>query len=660
MEQAASMSRSAVARGQLLATAGSLSAPLPLPSTTRSRFDRRLRFELAAVAILLLSLIGSITLYSNGNSDSKNILNGLATQSSLDDEPFALYHGDAARTGISPEGGPVAVPEVVWRQQMTNPDLAPALAVDGVIYLVDAEGGEIQAVSATTGMPFWGATVGRMASPSIAVANGFVYVVTQGPEAWGGDPGYLIALKRNDGKEQWRYEYGGSSYSAPAVDDGHVYVVSNAGILQVVNATTGAEEWQLDFSSSGVIAGQASPEAKESGGFLSDFSPVVSNGLIYTTANDGTLYAIGADSHEVEWTFKSDGNVLSTAAVRDGQLFLPATWVQDPMEAPNTSTPTDNGWVYALNAETGAVNWTWEAGRRTSIIAAAGDRIFVQRESGGITALSPDTGEPISGIDLSPIDSPVATSNMLYVSNGGSIFAYQYEQSYQDATMIWSAYVGAGYLSPVLVNDMIVTRGPNGTLIALGARAVPAVEPPLNRSATPAAVDVSGLAACQPPAGMDWRNVSGEPANSFAPENEAQRRGQPAAIGFSDLPTGNPAARDAEAGILLTLHDIENCNNFGNTTDVSGFFSEDFFRRSWVRATIENNPSSSLTRFFPGAADGQSDYSFNDIQQLADGRVSAFAQVNPGYGILLIFTERNGTWVIDESIQVTQNPNGMG
>ncbi|CAN5601358.1 hypothetical protein BH09CHL1_BH09CHL1_21030 [soil metagenome] len=662
MNQAASMSNTTMVRGQLTSTAGSLSAPLPMPNLARPRFDRRLKFELAAVAILLLSLIGSISLYdNNGTGNTNNILNGLATQSTnTDDQPFALYQGDAARTGISPEEGPIAVPEVVWRQQMTNPDLAPALAVDGVIYLVDAEGGEIQAVSATTGRPFWGATVGRMAAPSIAVANGFVYVVTQGPESWGGDPGYLIALKQNDGKEQWRYEYGGSSYSAPAVDHGLVYVVANNGMLRVVNAMTGVEEWQLDFSGAGTIAEQASPEASASGGFISDFSPVVSNGLVYATANDGILYAIGADSHQVEWTFKSEGNVLSTAAVRDGQLFLPATWVQDPMEAPNTSTPTDNGWVYALSAETGAINWTWEAGRRTSIYAAASDRVFVQREGGGIAAIDPDTGEPISGIDLAPFNSPVTTSSMLYVSSGGSVYAYQYEESYQDAFLIWSAYVGEGYLSPVLVNDMIVTRGPNGTLLALGQGTASPAATQDNGDATPTSIDVSGFPTCQPPEGIDWQNATGDPARSFVPVSEAQQYGQPADLGFSGLPTGNPAPRDTQAGILLTLHDIENCNLFGNTADLSGFFSEDFFKRVWVQIILLHNPGYSPLNFLPQGSESQPALNFDDAQLLEDGRVAAFFQINPGFGYLIIFTDQDGYWVIDETIQVTQNPGGRG
>jgi outer membrane protein assembly factor BamB len=669
MNQAASMSSTTMIRGQLTSTAGSLSAPLPMPNLARPRFDRRLKFELAAVAILLLSLIGSISLYNNnGTGNTNNILNGLATQSSEpSDQPFALYQGDAARTGISPEEGPLAVPEVIWRVRMTNPDLAPALAVDGVIYLVDAEGGEVQAVSATTGMPFWGANVGRMSTPSIAVADGFVYVVTDGGPEWGTDPGFLIALKRSDGKEQWRYTFGGATRSAPAVSNGKVYVVSNTGVLHVVNSSTGAEEWQLDFSGKAATLGQASPEAGFSSGLMSAFSPVVSDGTIFVTAGAGALYAVDGETHQVKWTFQSDGNYLATAAVRNGQIFVPATLVPDPMSGSQESgAPKFDGWVYALNSETGEINWTWNSGSQVSIVAITADNLFTMSQDQGIWAINPSTGEPIVGMLRESVYPTVSSNSAIYVSSGGTIYAYVLQPSIKDElrgfSELWSSYMGVGYTTPVAVNDMLVTQGPDGTLVALGNQGEATTASPVAAEATPGFVDASGLPDCSAPAPIDWENVEGDPANTIPPFDPTNIYNP--TIAFDSVPQGEPADSSVTGGILLTLHSLEQCARPGNSQDLSGFFSEDYFRRPQAKQAVDQQGLTPADIVYSSFSDTGSYHSLSDftsLQLLPDGRVALFAEYSSDYGTLMIFVQNNtGYWVIDEVLAVSSTPGAKG
>lgn len=660
MERAATSSRQGPSAKSDATFTGSLSAALPTHPTNRRPFDRRLTLQLGLVAALLIAMIGSFVLMSGPDRGSNNILNGLATQSDTGDQPFALFHGDAARTGISPENGPVDVPSVIWRVQMTNPNLAPALAVDGVIYLVDDEGGQVQAVSATTGAPFWGASVGRMSGPSIAVANGFVYVVTSGGPSWGTDPGYLIALRRSDGREQWRYEFGGATASAPAVSDGQVYVVSTAGILHAVNATTGEPAWQLDFSGNAGDSLEASPAAGERFGVISPFSPVVSDGVIYVTAGEGALYAVSAESHEVMWTFQSDGNFLETAAVSGGQVFVPATLVPNPdTGSPDTGAPKDDGWIYALDAKTGAVNWTWNAGSRVSIVAVTVDQLFTQSNI-GIVAMEPTSGELSSGVAQASVYNTIVTDDAIYVSVDGTIYAYDRHPTESGFSQLWASYMGVGYTAPVAVNDMIVSRGPNGTLIALGDRGASATSSPV-ANATPGFVDASGLPECSAPAPIEWQNVEGEPAHTippFDPDNNYDP-----AIGFDALPQGEPANASVTAGILLTIHALEQCARPGNMQDLSGFFSEDYFRRPVAKYNIElgRTPADIVSTGF-GNAEGQTSLSdFTSLQVLPDGRVALFSSSRSDYGRLVIFVQNaDGFWVIDETLSVSATPGAKG
>jgi hypothetical protein len=134
-------------------------------------------------------------------------------------------------------------------------------------------------------------------------------------------------------------------------------------------------------------------------------------------------------------------------------------------------------------------------------------------------------------------------------------------------------------------------------------------------------------------------------------------------MSFADLPTGNPAPDDAQASILLTLHKIANCTAAGNPVDVSGFFSEDYFRRAWVRAMLEHNPNMPLSSLLPkqqGLNGSNHPFTYTDAQVLPDGRVAVYSEMIPGSGLLVIFINQNGTWVIDETIQVTDFPGGRG
>ena len=185
-----------------------LAAPLPPQTRRHHGQDRKwIVAEIAAIALLMIGFLG--TVLAGGPN---GMLSALRQSPNEQSGPTALYRGDNARTGVMPEAGPAELPSVIWRKQLTNSNLWPSLATSGRIYMVDEDGGSIQSVSTRSGMPIWGATVGRMAGlTSIAVANGVVYVATSGPLPGGSDKGFLIALDESNGQERWRYETGGSS-----------------------------------------------------------------------------------------------------------------------------------------------------------------------------------------------------------------------------------------------------------------------------------------------------------------------------------------------------------------------------------------------------------------------------------------------------------------
>jgi polyvinyl alcohol dehydrogenase (cytochrome) len=106
----------------------------------------------------------------------------------------------------------------------------------------------------------------------------------------------------------------------------------------------------------------ATPPTTNTGPNLTYASPIVVDGVIYVGAEDGNFYAISESTHTTLW---SDYLGLDTAKGRDpcgshGEgITATAAFADDPV----TGTPTvfvnaPDGDLYALNAQTGATDWT--------------------------------------------------------------------------------------------------------------------------------------------------------------------------------------------------------------------------------------------------------------------------------------------------------------
>jgi outer membrane protein assembly factor BamB len=86
-------------------------------------------------------------------------------------------------------------------------------------------------------------------------------------------------------------------------------------------------------------------------------SPIVSNGTVYTGLNDGEMYAISEATQQVIWSDFLGFQPATTCQATAG-IASTATVADDPV----TGTPTvyvnaPDGYLYAINAATGAVEW---------------------------------------------------------------------------------------------------------------------------------------------------------------------------------------------------------------------------------------------------------------------------------------------------------------
>ena len=199
---------------------------------------------------------------------------------------------------------------LVWRVNNLWQMHKGAAYAGGIVY-VGSDQSKLFAFDATTGATKWTATLGGMVRSNPSVSGGIVYV--------GCDDGRLYAFNAITGKLSWKTPVlpGPAPVwvrSTPAVANSRVFVTTSEGTSATAdghayafNALTGIQVWADHL-----------PD-------MSLYSPVVANGIVYSSGYGFNFYAYAAPTGAQLWnagfnTFK--GNTGSPAVVNGNVYFL--------------------------------------------------------------------------------------------------------------------------------------------------------------------------------------------------------------------------------------------------------------------------------------------------------------------------------------------------
>jgi eukaryotic-like serine/threonine-protein kinase len=183
---------------------------------------------------------------------------------------------------------------------------------DGMVYF-GTEQGAVYALDEVTGTEKWVATYRCCGMPTLAVANGVIYVSAYGA---------LHAVDALTGAPKWSFSpyFETTSLSAPMVANGRVYV-SSEGVLYAVDTLIGTQIWSF------------SPNSK-----ITSLSTLAgANGMVYVSSGE-VLYAVDALTGTQIWSFSPDNWSKSTPTVVNGSIYF----------------STEVGELYSVNALTGA------------------------------------------------------------------------------------------------------------------------------------------------------------------------------------------------------------------------------------------------------------------------------------------------------------------
>jgi outer membrane protein assembly factor BamB len=287
---------------------------------------------------------------------------------------WTMYGASPQRTQEQPDIHLRPPFRVVWSRGLGSLVEFPAVVVDGIAYVANAQG-TIHALSMADGSVIWTHLTphGKMAS-SPAVAGDRLLVH--------GMDGYVQVLRRSDGHLLWRYPAGSPIESSPVVLPGDLDVFGTwGGTITALDLDTHRLRWTYRD------------------GCKITSSAAVLGGTIFIGDYCGRLLALSARTGALRWSGSVNGRIYGTPAVAGGRVFVPSSdggsltafsidgtrlWARDTGAYVYSSPAVADGRVffgsyngvfYALSARTGATLWARGTGGPISGAAVVVDGV---------------------------------------------------------------------------------------------------------------------------------------------------------------------------------------------------------------------------------------------------------------------------------------------
>ena len=284
---------------------------------------------------------------------------------------------------------------------------------------------------------------------SVAVANGVVYATTLSGQVYALDDFGLEGVST-----RWLSSVGtengfGGAYGSPAVGR-YVYVSGIDGFLYAFDSSGGAGAVQVAWR-------QPQFEAEDMPPLVGSPALDEAGGIIAVGSEDGGLYAYNALTGEnLHWSpFRTDGKVWSTPVLRNGVAYF----------------GSQDGSVYAVSLETGALVWRFDTG--AAVVATPlvhKNLLIVGSFDRQLYALGLNDGQPRWQVGAANWwwATPVSSGRAIYAASmDGNVYAVD-----DNGVLLWTYDMGAPIVAnPVLVERGLVVASREGRVVLLRASA---------------------------------------------------------------------------------------------------------------------------------------------------------------------------------------------
>lgn len=293
---------------------------------------------------------------------------------------------------------------------------ATPVVAEGIVFTLDAEA-QVSAFDASTGRQLW---IKDITPPESATRGSWLGMVgggLDGSKGFGGGVafhdgkvfvasgfGQVLALDAKTGANLWKADIGVPVHSAPVVDNGRVYVITQENELHALNEQNGERLW----THTGIT---------ESAAVLLSSNVAVSGEFVIVPYSSGEIYALRADNGSMAWSdmLSRTGNVTALTALNDiaGRPVIDRDMVFAVSHA---------GRLAAINIRSGERVWSKNlSGIQTPLVA--GDFVIIVTTEGQVMCLARADGR-VKWIqqldayqDMENKEDPIVWTGPLMVSN---------------------------------------------------------------------------------------------------------------------------------------------------------------------------------------------------------------------------------------------------
>jgi len=169
----------------------------------------------------------------------------------------------------------------------------------------------------------------------------------------------LYAVNLQTGKQVWKFATSGENRSAPLIAGQQLYFLSGDGNVYCLDKNTAKINWTFKSG------GERKYELFEFADHIQS-SPVLDGDMLYFGSGDNNVYALNAKTGQLIWSFKTGSVVHATPAIKDNNLLVGSF----------------DGYFYNLDKLTGKLIWKFKS---------VGQRYFPMGEFSGQPAVSGNT-----------------------------------------------------------------------------------------------------------------------------------------------------------------------------------------------------------------------------------------------------------------------------
>lgn len=287
-------------------------------------------------------------------------------------------------------------------------------------------------------------------------------VVYFGDGALGENVGTVYAISLDTEELLWSADEPAQLRSDPQVVDGELYIADTDGVVHAYDAESGDHRW--DFQTDETIWS----------------SPTRAQDTVYIGSDDGYLYALDVEDGSQRWRYEVGYPINTSPTIVDDIVYF----------ADNPGETNVEGWVHAVDAETGDGMWTFEEADLwiNSSPTVADGAVFVGSDDGTLYALDAADGTlewAFTEPDAHVIGSPTYHEGVVYVGTDDTAFgasdeptpAVLYAVDADEGEKQWEFSVEIPddpddeiwrfHSSPTVVDETVFIGNMNGTVYGL-------------------------------------------------------------------------------------------------------------------------------------------------------------------------------------------------